>query len=696
MLYRVPLRIYRVRREKYLCETLCILRVTLCNLLNVFCMVCFVTQLNAQDATELWSGDTLRIEEVIISNNRKITETGILISQIDSLVMDEKAVLSLSETLAEHSPVFIKTYGRGALATASFRGTAPSHTKVTWNGMEINSPMLGMTDFSLIPVYFADEITLYPGPGSMKETAGALGGLISLNTKPDQGENFSGQFIQGIGSYGTWDNFLKFNLKRNKLQSTTRIFYSRSDNDFSYINRDVIDSVDLETGSKFHPLEKNRNAGYEQYGVLQELFYRYGNRNMLKLSFWGQQAERSIPNLTTNESGAGGGISRQNDDIMRLSGSWKHYGEKMQVEYRSGLNIQQLSYEFIQDISGLGLIDLISSDAQSVSFINKVEAEYQTLRFGVIQAMTSWTRDNVNTFESVARTGYDQQRDHASLLVSWSNKWQDKIRTGLSLGEELAGERWSPLLFNLSGEYHLLDDEKLYLRGSLARNMKFPGLNDLFYQPGGNPLLKHETGISREAGLHWKTGFSSNTIDISVGCYFTDVNNWILWLPTFKGYWEPQNIHQVEVKGMESSFILNGYAGAATYRLRMDYTYTSSTNRSKPLNDADLSTGKQLPFIPMHSANTMLNLSRKGWSLTWLWNYFSERYINSSNDYHSKRDYLYPYYMNQLTAGKSLSVKKYRAIVSLNVHNLFNEEYRSILQRPMPGRNFSLMIKINY
>ncbi len=33
------------------------------------------------------------------------------------------------------------------MATASMRGTAPSHTKVTWNGMSLNSPMLGMVDF---------------------------------------------------------------------------------------------------------------------------------------------------------------------------------------------------------------------------------------------------------------------------------------------------------------------------------------------------------------------------------------------------------------------------------------------------------------------------------------------------------------------------------------------------------------------
>ncbi len=53
------------------------------------------------------------------------------------------------------------------MATASFRGTAPSHTQVSWNGISISSPMLGMVDFSLIPVYIIDDLTLKHGAASL-------------------------------------------------------------------------------------------------------------------------------------------------------------------------------------------------------------------------------------------------------------------------------------------------------------------------------------------------------------------------------------------------------------------------------------------------------------------------------------------------------------------------------------------------
>ena len=60
-------------------------------------------------------------------------------SHIDTTVLYEKGTLSLSDLLSENTPVFIKNHGRGALASASFRGTAASHTQVNWNGIKINS-----------------------------------------------------------------------------------------------------------------------------------------------------------------------------------------------------------------------------------------------------------------------------------------------------------------------------------------------------------------------------------------------------------------------------------------------------------------------------------------------------------------------------------------------------------------------------
>ena len=107
----------------------------------------------------------------------------------------------MADILTFNSSVFVKSYGRATLSTVAFRGTSPSHTQVTWNGMRINNPMLGMTDFSTIPSYFIDQASLLHGTSSVNETGGGIGGLVKLATTPHVGEGFNVQYVQGVGSF---------------------------------------------------------------------------------------------------------------------------------------------------------------------------------------------------------------------------------------------------------------------------------------------------------------------------------------------------------------------------------------------------------------------------------------------------------------------------------------------------------------
>ncbi len=40
-------------------------------------------------------------------------------------------------------------------------------------------------------------------------------------------------------------------------------------------------------------------------------------------------------------------------------------------------------------------------------------------------------------------------------------------------------------------------------------------------------------------------------------------------------------------------------------------------------------------------------------------------------------------------------IKKMRLSAEFKVYNLFNETYHSVLYRPMPGRNYMVVIKFN-
>ena len=108
-----------------------------------------------------------RIGEVIFFGKRPMKEIGVQKTKFDSLALKENIALSMADILTFNSSVFVKSYGRATLSTVAFRGTSPSHTQVIWNGMRINNPMLGMTDFSTIPSYFIDQASLLHGTSSV-------------------------------------------------------------------------------------------------------------------------------------------------------------------------------------------------------------------------------------------------------------------------------------------------------------------------------------------------------------------------------------------------------------------------------------------------------------------------------------------------------------------------------------------------
>ena len=138
-------------------------------------IVCFLIMTLLADATCMAQGakeKVTRFGEVTVFARRPMKEIGIQQTRFDSLALKENIALSMADVLTYNSSVFVKNYGRATLSTVAFRGTSPSHTQVTWNGMRINNPMLGMTDFSAIPSYFIDNASLLHGTSSVNETGG--------------------------------------------------------------------------------------------------------------------------------------------------------------------------------------------------------------------------------------------------------------------------------------------------------------------------------------------------------------------------------------------------------------------------------------------------------------------------------------------------------------------------------------------
>lgn len=636
------------------------------------------------------------IAEVAVTAERifQKEEAGMKQSDVDSTVMQQKVSVSLSDLLSENTTVFIKNHGRGALATASFRGTSASHTQVNWNGISINSPMAGIVDFSLIPVYIIDELNLKYGAASLADRSGGIGGSINISNRAGWNEKSSIRYIQGIGSYNTFDQFLQLGLGKNKIRSKTRLYYNHSKNDYTFFNRGI-GNIDPLTGTISNPLDTNENAAYTRYGLLQEFYYRPAAKHLFSMKYWGQFADRTIPRPTSYEGPNNSNLNNQQDGDHRLVADWKYYGDFGKLILRTGYSAKHLVYEQMNQVPGLGLVPAIFSESRQQSLFNTLSYSGEGGNDFSWEGSIDLNHHQVESVDTVSHFGYTGDRDELSMMLALRKGFADRVNLNLMLRQEWADGGLLPFIPFFGIELRLLEGVDLLLKGSVARNYHQPSLNDLYWQPGGNPDLLPEQGFTVESGLEFQQLISGLLLKTELSIYRSDIDNWILWIPSNKGFWEPRNIRRVLSTGVEYNLQVQGTTGEFTYKLSTTYAYTSSVSYGDQLVWGDESYGKQLVYIPLHSGNIMTRLEWGNFFFAYQYNAYSERYTTSSNDL-SRRDWLYPYFMNDISAGSTFRMKNLEGSLELKVYNLFNESYHSVLYRPMPGRNFQviMMIKI--
>ncbi len=652
----------------------------------VFFMALFlVTGLQAQMLP-----DTVSIPEVEVHSKIHVSAAGLEQQPVDSLVMMREAEASLSDLLAAHSSIFIKSEGRGALATASFRGTDASHTQVYWNGMSVLSPMLGQVDFSQIPVFLMDKIVLHPGASSVVDGSGGLGGSINLVSSPGWTQKVKVKGMAAFGSYRTLNNYLGLQAGNNHFQTSTRLYYNRSKNDFPFYNKNVAD-IDPKTGEYIYPRQRNENAGYLLDGLLQELAFRFRKKYLLRLNYWFQNSKRSLPRLNTYEGDDHANLSRQEEQTHRATAQLTRFGKKGQIHLNLGLQAENMTYQVQNRIGGRGYYDAVYSVSKTFGSYNKLEYSYQWSKKTLLKAAYRFNFVHVDTYDSVNRTGYDRYRRRHAVVVSWQQLLGRRFSTMVLLRKEWINAVSLPLIPYVGFQWNLNEKAGLELHGNLTYDYRYPSLNDLYWQPGGNPLLKPEEGLASELGIRWQPKIKKLVIKTAVNLFYNNITNWIMWAPGPLGYWSPENIQHVVARGFEVKAGLNFTVRRFRFFLKAGYTFTKSTNEGDTGKWGGDALGKQIPYVPVHSGNFMGEVRRKGWFLTWVNTSYSERFTTSSNDL-TLRDRLYPYFMNDLYIGKDFPLKEGTWGLQLKIYNLFNEDYRSVLGRPMPGRNYLLML----
>lgn len=635
--------------------------------------------------------DTLSIREVVISSYRPVEQAGRNERTIDTLILKREADASLSDMLSRYANVFIKSEGRGALSSASFRGMAASHTHVEWNGLNLQTPMMGMVDFSLIPVYLMNKITVLPGAGSVTTGSGALGGTIELKSDPDVVNGIQIQLLSGIGSFSTFNDYLHFQAGNSRVQTSTRIYRNSSKNDFWFLNKDNAD-IDPNTGVYIYRRQQNTNAEYLLEGLMQSIRWQPVSGLQVQAHYWFQHVDRGLPRLTTYEGSDNANITRQVGDTHRAASKISWSKNKSKIIVSNNLNNERMVFSMKNPVNGNGYFNVYYSVSSVLSNDNKLEYHYDAGKNTLFKAGYEFDFNHVVSKDTVKRTGYDQYRRNNKLFLSWQQKWSSLFSMQLYLQKEWVNHESLPPVPYFGFEWILPFDHHLVLHSNVSREVHYPTLNDLYWQPGGNPDLLSEEGLVSSLGLRYATEWKRMRWSGNVTWFYNNIRNWIIWLP--EPFMSPTNIKHVVSRGLEMNLKTVFPVHNFWILLRADYALNISTN----LGDAakwGATVGSQLPYTPVHSGNFLADVRWNGFFATWVYHAYSERFATTAKNL-TARNRLDPYAVNDLYFGKKWSGKSNSFSVQMKIYNLFNIQYWSVLQRPMPGINYMLLLNYQF
>ena len=649
----------------------------------------------ALSVTALAQNDTIYLQSVEVMSsyvsNKVSKET--MERKIDTAIIKRLKTVSLSQLLIQHSPVFIKTYGPGSTASASFRGTTASHTLVLWNGIQLNSPTLGEVDFSTIPVFFTDEVSLQWG-SKTSANSGGLGGVVNVANKQKFNEGLILDVRQTYGSFNTWGSYVTLGYSGKNFMARVKAYRNSSDNDFTYTNIATIPHQEM----------KQKNADFVDYGFMPEMQVRFKN-SLLSLVSWNQFSHRNYPQIMPNVFN--NTKEYADTDFSRNVISYKYYWNSGRVEVKSAYFHEKQNY-FLESYTSNGKpVTQNNSLNRSDVFRQIVDLQQDLYKSWKLYAKIQYDYEKVESSNYSQNSSSSPKRNLLSFYAAVDGKICNDLDLRLTLRNDIIARDVTPVASkNVAPEntvsekmksegffptatlvYRLPFVKGLNFNLGYSHNYRNPSLNDLYWNPGGNENLKGENGKTVDLDINYLYEDLNFNLDLRAGLYYSKVKDWIQWVPTNYRYWMPKNVSEVLARGLELHLNANYRYALWNFNISGNYVYSHTTDESEYAQQYG-SDGKQLIYIPLHHANAFAEVKWKTWNLNYTFEFTGER--NTSMNDNEFFAYRLPYYMlHHISLGKQLN--KFR--LEFRINNLTNNEYQTVLWRAMPGRSYEIYLE---
>ncbi len=581
---------------------------------------------------------------------------------------------SLNAILLRQSSVNIKSYYNGGLATLSYRGTNAQQSQIYWNGLNINSPFLGLYDLNMLPNF--QESASY----SVDDFA--IGRNYRLNDKAISSKKQVTLKFE-VASFGAVNQSVMIGLN-NRVNQSLKLTFRKADNNYSFVSNS-------ET-------KKLQNGAYD----FKDINYSVsGLSNKISFKCWIQDYYREVPfatpgayqkdmnirnvlnyNISTDHLSFNNSLAFFRETIEYNNDfSWLNaYLFKTEINLKSALksfNFEELSIIPSYRVNQAHTPYYIK---QRFQYIGTLELKAEK-NIGVNNKLSIRIKEQVNNLKfylpewQFKLNSFLFKKNKAQYLSHYLPEWQFKLNSFLF--KKNKAQYLSHFSYNLVS----------------AHNIRIPTLNDMFWQPLGNPDLLPESAFSNEINLLYQYGDFRRTnklFKLSGAIFHKRINNYIQWRPQFGGHWQPENVKSVGIFGFEPKFEFKILKSDFQFELN---TSTSFTNAQNIVSDIpnDKSLNKQLIYVPRWKSNLNYSIMFKDTKLNFFYLKQSHQYTNTSNTMQTDG-----FSLINLSAEQKIHLDELDIDFVFSINNLFNKQYELYANRPSPLRNYAFTLKFYF
>ena len=594
-------------------------------------------------------GLSFEIDSVLVTAQKAEQNIDDVIIKIDT--EKEYQNTSLPQILNLKSNIYIKKYGAGQLSSISLNGFGATQTNINWNGVKLNSPMLGQTDLNLIQIGNNDKLSL--NTKNADNIAGALDLSQEIVFKPRNELSFGAS----VGSFVSSSGNLSYLYASKRWYFSTLVSYQAAKNNFLYSNPSLPDN------QKTNQI----NAEAKLLNIENVTSYRLNSRNRIAFFVKYFRADRNLPPslFETNAT------ENQKDQLALGKFSWHHKYLKLETEFNSAFVYQEIKYQFAPNTNLA--ISKANSWQSNFKLIDKFSDEFE------YQADLSYE------YETGQSTNYTEIAQRHKIVfdneIIYNNKY---FVSSLGFSEMLVAGKLSPFLpkAKLIFKFSNLPADIVFVV-DYSSKLRYPSLNELYWTPGGNINLKPETSQNINLNIDIKRSLNRISFENKFEYFNIWANNYIQWNPTTNIYWIPKNIGSVYSRGFNNNLNINlKYTEDISLDLNFDYTFTQ-ISRLKSL--------RQLIYVPYSQFNFGSDFKSKWINFGFNHHYTGKRFTDDIN-----LNALQTYYLLDFNANKTLKFKNKDALnIGVSLNNITNQKYFQVLNRPLPGFNFECSLKYN-